>query len=373
MKNKGFTLIELLAVIIILAIIALIAVPTILNIIENSKKKALENTAYGMIRAGEYYYNNKLFDKGNFSKQTFYGPNYVGLEFKGKKLGGRLTIDADGNIKLIICDGGYCATKGVDESLVTVEKSSETTAYSVGDTVYYNPVSGTSCDNYVAANSLNENKSGCMKWYVINDGGETIDALLDHNTTYQVAWISVSDYATANTDGTSCSFDACNDEGPITLLTQLQSDTSNWSDSLVRNDSYTDLAKGYTIDYSGYKARLIDANELWAITESTNGASGWTSATAKEEDKFYFDGNKLNEQVKSNYKWLFDYTNNCTNYGCDIADSGTDGYWTSSSTVYDPHYAWRVYYNGRVSDSRVYSTSYGLRPVITISKSSLSQ
>ena len=41
MKNKGFTLIELLAVIVILAIIALIATPTILGVIEKSKKRSL--------------------------------------------------------------------------------------------------------------------------------------------------------------------------------------------------------------------------------------------------------------------------------------------------------------------------------------------
>ena len=79
------------------------------------------------------------------------------------------------------------------------EGGSESLVYSVGDAVYYNPVSGTSCDDYVADNSLNQNKSGCMKWYVINDGGGTINLLLDHNTTYKVAWISSADYAAANT------------------------------------------------------------------------------------------------------------------------------------------------------------------------------
>ena len=45
MKNKGFTLIELLAVIVILAIIALIATPVILNIIEDARVGAYENSA----------------------------------------------------------------------------------------------------------------------------------------------------------------------------------------------------------------------------------------------------------------------------------------------------------------------------------------
>ena len=51
---KGFTLIELLAVIVILAIIALIATPLILNIVNDAKKSAVKDSAYGYIDAIEY-------------------------------------------------------------------------------------------------------------------------------------------------------------------------------------------------------------------------------------------------------------------------------------------------------------------------------
>ena len=46
-KKNAFTLIELLAIIVILAIIAVITVPIILNIIENSRKGAAKDSAYG--------------------------------------------------------------------------------------------------------------------------------------------------------------------------------------------------------------------------------------------------------------------------------------------------------------------------------------
>mgnify|MGYP004617496485 FL=1 len=54
MKRKGFTLIELLAVIVILAVIALITTPIILNMINNAKKGAAKDSAYGYIEAIEY-------------------------------------------------------------------------------------------------------------------------------------------------------------------------------------------------------------------------------------------------------------------------------------------------------------------------------
>ena len=55
MKKKGFTLIELLAVIVILAIIALIAVPIVLNIIEDSNKKAAEASMENIEEAAKLY------------------------------------------------------------------------------------------------------------------------------------------------------------------------------------------------------------------------------------------------------------------------------------------------------------------------------
>lgn len=50
-KKKAFTLIELLAILVILAIVALITIPHMLNIIEDSKKKAAVASAYGYIGA----------------------------------------------------------------------------------------------------------------------------------------------------------------------------------------------------------------------------------------------------------------------------------------------------------------------------------
>jgi len=68
MKNKnGFTLIELLAIIVILAIIAVITVPIILNIIENSKKGAASDSAYGFKDAVNKAYVTKLSGDSDYN------------------------------------------------------------------------------------------------------------------------------------------------------------------------------------------------------------------------------------------------------------------------------------------------------------------
>jgi type IV pilus assembly protein PilA len=61
MKNKkGFTLIELLAIIVIIAIIAVVTTPIILNVIENSRRGASTDSAYGFKDAVQKYYLSNI-------------------------------------------------------------------------------------------------------------------------------------------------------------------------------------------------------------------------------------------------------------------------------------------------------------------------
>ena len=93
MKNKkGFTLIELLAIIVILAIIAVITVPIILNIIENSKKGAASDSAYGFKDAVNKAYVTKLSGNSdyNITDGTYTVSDLktqIGLSVSGKEPG----------------------------------------------------------------------------------------------------------------------------------------------------------------------------------------------------------------------------------------------------------------------------------------------
>jgi len=75
-NNKGFTLIELLAVIVILAIIALIASPIIIGLIDDARKEAAANSAYGVYHAAENVYPKVLLKNGSGL------PDYIDYEFQ---------------------------------------------------------------------------------------------------------------------------------------------------------------------------------------------------------------------------------------------------------------------------------------------------
>ena len=131
MKSKnGFTLIELLAVIVILAVIALIATPIIVGVINDAKKNAFTDTAYGVAEAAKLYYAGQ-FDNDAFAGKTFdFTENVDELKLSGKKpSSGMLQIDKNGNSFLAISDGTYCAVKNSGQSRITVTQGKCTTKF----------------------------------------------------------------------------------------------------------------------------------------------------------------------------------------------------------------------------------------------------
>ena len=370
MKKRGFTLIELLAVILILGIIVLIAIPIVSNIIKESKRGAFETTVNNLVSAIENACQLQIL-KGETLTATYIFTDGVvspSLNVKGKlPTTGTSTVDSSCNITLSVTNGKFTATKTFSEDSVTVVDGGEIeetpityTVYPNGTAVYFNPVSGEKCTAGEAV-STTGTKTGCMKWYAFNDGGastDTINLILDHNTTAVVPW---------NSTGS-------NVNGPTNVMSKLASDTSSWAGVPTRTDSYS-VSNGtatYTIDYSTYKARLIMASEIAAIT----GKSSFVEATTPYISWFYLDSNNQTQVATttgaSNYAWLFDYTIGCTSYGCNIADSSNSGYWSSTAIFGNANYAWGVRRGGKLDYYHVVNTDInGVRPVITIQKNSL--
>ena len=256
-----------------------------------------------------------------------------------------------------------------------------------GKEVYFDVKTGKSCINYHEDNSktgynglevtkTTENQNSCLKFYAfLDDGSMDLNLILDHNTTATVAWNSTNN----------------NEYGPKEIKENLYNDTKEWKGIITPLDyKYNHSRRAYTIEYSKapkgktepYKARLITAQEIAKIT----GASREYTLNWKEESStsnYYLDGLKgtdvswqtqiSNTTNQSEYYWLYDRTNSCTEYGCKVSDISNFGYWTSSAHAEYSFCAWRVDYRGYVTyGSNVYGDgAYGVRPVITVLKSKL--
>ena len=258
---------------------------------------------------------------------------------------------------------------------ITGEELKVTKTYKNGEAVYFNVDNGTKCTSSEAV-STTGTKSGCMKFYAFNDnGGDTVNLLLDHNTTALVAW---------NRKYKNDSGSIINAKGPKELLDKLKSDTSSWKGTITPSNytmdqtGETSNAK-YTIDYSGYKARLITAKEIAKITGNTS----WNEKVAANSSWYYFDTNtttasdtcKKENTSGCSYGWLYDRTStSCTYRGClNNSDQETYGYWTASSCAFYSDRAWFVYFDSSVGSGGVkFSNVYGVRPVITVLRSKLS-
>ena len=261
--------------------------------------------------------------------------------------------------------GTLILSKATGDVTVTIV-GEEIPLYKNGEVVYFNVTTGEKCSDYTETQSNTGVKSGCMKFYVFNDDGkDTVNLILDHNTTALVAWNS----------------SRSNASGPSEVLTQLNDDTKSWVGTITpanyTMDQSTQGSKAkYTIDYSSYKARLITANEIAQITGNTT----WDEKI--DNSYYYLDSKtttasttcKSGNTTGCKYGWLYDRTHkNCIAFGClNKSDKETYGYWTASSRAGDSIEAWHVRYGANVSSNVVSDSSEdGVRPVITILKSQL--
>ena len=268
--------------------------------------------------------------------------------------------------------------------------------YANGQRIYFDVYAGTGCtmekysesyENGDFANSLTGynglngtgNQNNCLLFYAFNDdGGDTINLILDHNTTDGTYWTDANTYVNA--------------DGPITVLSELKTDTASWNGTLTPEDYIVsqgedeyDTYGNYTIPYAtdangAYKARLITAQDIAQITgadvkdellfnENTTGATYY----------FYFDSLKdsasntciSGDTTGCSYGWLYDRTDiSCKTYGCyNNSDTSSRGYWTSTSALGLPLAAWIVGKEGILYHDNICDNLSDIRPVIEVLKS----
>ncbi|MDD3453663.1 MAG: type II secretion system protein [Bacilli bacterium] len=345
--KKGFTLIELLAVIVILAIISLIAVPMVLSVIETSKKQAAEVSANNYLDALS---NSSLYSDLEGTAVLEEGTYLVSdLEEKfGSLLKGELptkgtvTIDANGNIESAsICINDYKVdysdtTATIDETNncdAVVDSLDDTTLYEDSNAIYFNPETGKKCIAAEAVSTVGT-KTGCMKWYAFNDeeGATTINLILDHNTSQDVAFNSNNDSSVMNE-----------------VAVALSNDTATWKDE--------------------YNPRLITAFEIAQIV-------GFTSFSQTGSEVYIDTLTTTAPATLSDYHygWLYDRLNTSCVVGSNCWNDAEDNeitnnmwaYWTSTSRWGS---VWVMDRSSRIHSALPTNTDgIGVRPVITIPK-----
>ncbi len=376
-KNKGFTLIELLAVIVILAILMVIAVPKILNVIENSRKSAVESSIKlvkdaikTQVTSESMMGTNFTSDKSgcyifNFDDQT--SGNAKELQLKNKEnITGTIkycngnftnnTLVFDGqDMKTIVCKGAKKETLHTEKCEQTDSTYYCSGAGFAGKTITYGTVpekelkSGDAFDCDVNGDGTYDENT--ERFYYVTDKDDNTAVLIYYNNVSKGQPSKNATYA----------YDTSKENwhGPRTAIEQLPS-TSEWRNvsltSSVRNivtENGTKITTGGTLpdsfSYAGKAARLLTIQEVRKAT----GISNIPTWKVGELDNF----NYLLENTK--------YSN---------GSNAVWSWWLENPRSGSSDNAWNVSGRSRYvhSDGTVsYAGGFGVRPVIEVPKSNI--
>ncbi len=381
--NKGFTLIELLAVIVILAIIAIIATPIILGIIDDVKvNSAIESSRLYVDGLGTRLANSYIFDNSNPSMCTINngvvtcdGTVIQYTTTGDKPIDGYISYNNGVVLNYSMIISGYKVVKTNNITATKVDSNDKSFGGTyvepgVNDThlgiVYLDPINlSNECTLTIAAGNVDSTthlptgvNTGCMKFYIYYEDSNNYRLILDHNTSGDVAWNSNS--------GTTM------EEVKLRLL----DDTKGWAGE-PRIISANEIAHIVGIDTT----LLWDSNKPWGVTKETQ--SAWYYLDGSGDNYYAWEVGVANTNNKSSYAWLYDYTSECIQYGCNYEDNNVYsyetkdnlnkdriyGYWTSDMLAGTTEYAWRLIRDGSMNYYFTnYPSLYGVRPVITLPK-----
>ena len=386
-NNKGFTLIELLAIIVILAIIAVITVPIILNIIENSRKGAATDSAYGFKDAVNKWYVSKLSEDHYFKISGEYsvtngvlnglGVNNVEIPVSGDKpSSGKLHYTNN-----VLDDG--CLVIG--DYKITFKSDG-----SVNETIKGN------CDDYVINGGSGQVAEpleiGTDIDYTTSLNGVTLDNwkvfLSDSNYTYLIYgdYLPVTAVDTSNIIGinTYNTYGVYANNNRANLLNAMITN-SYWSD-LINNGEISETALSADVKRnSNVWAMGAPTVDLWVNSWNENGYTHINIETTTSTMTDGLNGYYIYKDGESSTNTYINLSTIAVEYGDALYfphQSNIDdcyGYWLASPSASNENNIMRVCYDGNV-DSIYWSgsTMYGprvssFRPIIKLPTRVVSQ
>ncbi len=331
LKNKhGFTLIELLAVIVVLAIIALIATPIVMNTIKKSKKGAAERSADSYIKQVEVAVAEERLNKNEV-------------------LEGEYQITSDGNL---------CRDKSAscsDDNKIKIEMSG-TKPTSGKIKITNGSVDQSSSSMIIGDYTVSYNST--KKTYEAIEKGNTpqVEVLCTAKTAATKGNVPQGQFAYG--DGYTCEL-GDNDAKTFFVLETNGDNVSLIMDRNIDSNGKGTTSGGNTVAWckSGSNNTCAADRALEYLKTST---TGWTKLTESQISLPSYDqiykaaGNKTSGLPT----WLY--------------ENNVYGYWTSTPHASNSNRAWLVNYHGNLNFNFVdFDDSYGVRPVITVSKSQL--
>ena len=335
-KKHGFTLIELLAVIVVLAIIALIATPIVMNTIKKSKKGAAERSADSYVKQVETAVAEERLNKNEV-------------------LEGEYQITSDGNL---------CRDKSVscsDDKKIKIEMSG-TKPTSGKIKITNGRVDQTSSSMTIGDYTVSYNST--KKTYEATEKGNTpqVEVLCTAKTAATTGNVPSGNYAYG--DEYTCEL-GDNDAKTFFVL-----ETNGDNVSLIMDKNIDSNGKGTTSGNTVAWCKSGSDNSCaadGALEYLKTSTTSWTKLTESQISLPSYDqiykaaGNKTSGLST----WLYGNLN--------VNNRVPYAYWTSTPDASDSDFAWYVTYDGDLSSSFVDDDYYyGVRPVITVSKSNLS-
>ena len=302
----------------------------------------------------------------------------------------------------LIISGGVCYAATMIASSITYDNtSSGLNVNNVQDAidVLYNRASNpTIPDNYKELNSITT---------------ATADDILKNKTSYNSNGVLLT--GTLNLTGTICSYVNStygNSSDRLSVGTKYSCDVgdgspksfyvlTSYSDRvdliMERNISDTVGSKWYSwSDAMSYYTSGDGKNLNWTVPVKfpsseqiavAVGNTSWKEATASHASGYFSFGSldttlytsmtDSQKQRQRQYAWLFNYTRSCANFGCDtntsLDNNYSKGYWTRDIMTNMTSKSWGVQSEGLLNrnDKSVFTTPYGIRPVITVYKSKM--